>query len=121
MYLVQYGATLTGSNLDGSDLTVDAFSDTTGGTTSATVTEGDYVMDVQLVDGKLVGQMYLVRDGSAWEEQNIGATPGDLYIAVSPDVPFQRGTLFVFLDSSQEFVVVNQAMTIAIAEAIAGV
>jgi hypothetical protein len=120
MFLVTYGIAATSSNLDGSDLDVAAFSDAVGGTTTVTVAEGDYVMAIDLDGSTTVGTIYLVHDGDPWEVVNLGTTPGDLFIGTAPDVPFQRGAMFAFLSTSNEFVSINQAQTIAIAEAIAG-
>lgn len=120
MFLVKYGITATSSNLDGSDLDVAVYSDASGGTTTKTVAEGDYIMNVFVDGSTTVGTIYLVHDGSAWEEIDLGTTPGDLFIGTAPDVPFQRGSMFAFLDRTNEFVSINQAQTIAIAEAIFG-
>ncbi|MFM7062641.1 MAG: hypothetical protein ACKO04_03990 [Actinomycetes bacterium] len=120
MFLVKYGIAATESNLDGTSMTGAAFSDTVGGTTNVTLAEGDYVMAIEVVDGTTIGTIYLVHDGDPWEVVDLGTTPGDLFIGTAPDVPYQRGSLFAFLDTTNEFVSINQAQTIAIAEAIAG-
>jgi len=117
MFLVKYGIAATSSNLDGSDLDVAAYSDTVGGTTTVTVSDGDYVMAIDLVGATTVGTIYLVHDGTAWEEVDLGTTPGDLFIGTAPDVPYQRGSLFAFLDRTNEFVSINQAQTLAIVDA----
>lgn len=120
MFLVKYAAALTSSNLNGSDLNVEAFSDYTGATEAVPVADGDYLMGIEVVSEELFGTIYLVHDGDTWEVINLSTTPGDLFIATSPDVQFQRGTMFSFLDTTNKVVLIGSQMAVAIAQAIAG-
>jgi hypothetical protein len=120
VFLVKYAIAASSSNLDGSDLTVDVYSDYLGNTTPLTVAEGDYVMDVKVVDEVTSGTIYLVHDGDAWEIINLGTTPGDLFIATSPDMAYQRGTMFAFLSTTNEFTIIGAQMSVAITNAIVG-
>jgi len=119
MYLIKYGCVLTADNKDGTDLDVAAFSDPVGGTTTVTVAEGDVVLEAAIdpVTSALTGKIWIVRDGSPWEDQTPnGQDPGTMMLATAPDVPYQKGGMIVFLEDN-EFVSVNLSTTLALIEA----
>jgi hypothetical protein len=122
MDLVKYGCTLTGANKAGTSLTVAAFSDSVGGTTSATVSAGDLVLEAAYDAGTstLTGTIWLVNEGDAWQNLTpTGPAPGTLIVATSPDVPYQQALLIVFLDGST-FATSNLNMVQSIVDAAIG-
>ena len=120
MILIKYGCFLTEDNKDGTSMSVEAFSDTVGGTTTVTVAEGDVVLEAVFdpVTLSLTGKIWAVHDGDVWEDLApdgpIG--PGTSMIAMAPDVPYQKGGMIVFLENN-EFVSVNLSQTLALIEA----
>ena len=62
MILIKYGCFLTEDNKDGTSLSVEVFSDTVGGTTTATVDEGDLVLEAVFdpVTSSLTGKIWRV-------------------------------------------------------------
>ena len=120
MILIKYGCFLTEDNKDGTSLSVEVFSDTVGGTTTATVDEGDLVLEAVFdpVTSSLTGKIWTVHDGSPWDDMTPEGTvaPGAAMIATAPDVPYQKGGMIVFLENN-EFVSVNLSQTLALIEA----
>lgn len=94
MFIVKYGCTLTSANKAGTDMEVDAFSDSVGGTTAVTVAEGDIV--AELIPGTPTAcAFWEVHDGSAWRTFNPGTISfGDLIMAWGGELDYQNGTFF---------------------------
>jgi hypothetical protein len=122
MDLISYGGILTTSNKAGTDLSIDAFSDINGNTTAVTVSAGDIVLEAIVDPVTLVttGTLWLVNDGHPWIDITPnGQTPGVAMIATASDVPYQTGTLIVWL-AANRFVVANQSLTQLIVDSAIG-
>jgi hypothetical protein len=122
MDLISYGGILTTSNKAGTDLSIDAFSDINGNTTAVTVSADDIVLEAIVDPVTLVttGTLWLVNEGDPWIDITPnGQTPGVAMIATAPDVPYQTGTLIVWLTANR-FVVANQSLTQLIVDSAIG-
>jgi hypothetical protein len=117
MLLIKYGCTLTEDNKDGTSLNVEAFSDTVGGMTTVTVAEGDLVLEAFIDPGSalIVGKIWAVHDGSPWTDMTPEGevAPGEMMVATAPDLPYQQGSLIVFLTENQ-FIAANIGIMLAL-------
>ena len=121
--LVKYGCVLSSDNKAGTSLTVDAFSDTVGGTTPVSVAEGDMVLEAAInpETSDLFGKLWIVHDGEPWtdltpdESGTSFVTPGTALIATAEELDYQKGGGVVFLNNG-EFVSLNLSQTIAVVE-----
>lgn len=94
MFVVKYGCLLTSANKDGSDLDIEAFSDSVGGTTIVTVEEGDLL--AELVPGSPTSaNFWEVHEGSSWHQFIPGSVAtGDLIMTWGGTIDYQNGTTF---------------------------
>lgn len=117
MLVVKYGVILSAENIAGTSMDVAAFSDVYGGTTTVTVSDGDYVLDVQLdpVTFQTTGSLWQVIDGSPWEQASDIFPRGYLGVSTGENLPYQAGSIIVFIEQNV-FVAANQSQTLAIVE-----
>lgn len=127
MLLIKYGCILTADNKAGTDLDVAVFSDPYGATTTCTVAEGDTVLHANIDPDTfaLTGELWQVHDGSEWERAVFNDDPdnpiinppaGELGISLAPDVPYQTGSMVVFLPDGS-FTSVNLSVTMSLIDA----
>lgn len=95
---VKYSGFATEANLNGTDLQFPVVSDGAGGTTPTTVSQGDIVANIEIVDGNIFVVLFEVRDGNPWIEGS-QLSPGDLLITIGSAVTYQQGLAGVILDN----------------------
>lgn len=104
MYIIKYGvSTLSEANKDGTDLMVDAFSDSLGGTTSVEVVDRDIIGELTTVGSQLVVQFWQVVDGAEWFAFNPCVAPGELMMSHGGTLDYQNGALFALDDVGSVF------------------
>jgi len=96
--IAKYSGFATEDNLAGTDLDFPVVSDTLGGTTLTTVSEGDVVLNIEIVDGNIFVVLFEVHDGTPWTEGS-QLSPGDLLVLIGTGVAYQQGLAGVVLDN----------------------
>jgi hypothetical protein len=120
MSLIKYGCVLSSANKAGTDLNIEAFADNLGNTTTVVVEPGDLVLEAAIdpITSALTGTVWMVFDGAPWvDETPNGQIAGTFLVATAPDLPYQQGSLIVFLDNNG-FTSVNLSQTQVVAQAI---
>lgn len=95
---VKQAGFLTESNKDGSDLEISGPSDTLGGTSTATVSDGDVVADIVVdpVTSAISVALWGVVDGDSWAE-DITLNEGDVLVVTGTGIEYQKGLAAIVL------------------------